>query len=113
MLVIAATMLLEGVSPKAPCPSMIDSKLDFLFLFTPSSKGGRDAAVFEIVADAYSARRGATFCLSGLVIFRLGRLLVFVVDNLPLSIFFLHMLRQTIFSIIGSTGGCLVGIWEN
>jgi hypothetical protein len=90
MLVLAATMLSEGVAPNASFPSMIDSKLAFLFLFTPSSKGGRDAAVFEIVADAYSASRGATFFLSGLVTFRLGRSLVSVADNLPLSIFSSH-----------------------
>jgi hypothetical protein len=29
MLAIAATMLSEGVAPKASCPSMIDSKLTF------------------------------------------------------------------------------------
>jgi hypothetical protein len=31
MLVLAVTMLSEGVAPKASCPSMIDSKLAFFF----------------------------------------------------------------------------------
>jgi hypothetical protein len=60
-----------------------------LVLLSLRDIGGRDAAVFEIVADAYSARRGATLCLSGFVAFRLGRSLLVVVDNLPLSSFFL------------------------
>jgi hypothetical protein len=90
MLVLTTTMISEGIAPNASCPSVIDSKLVFLFLFTPSSNGGKNAAVFDIVADAYSARRGERFCLSGLVTFRFGRSLVVVVDNLPISTFSSH-----------------------
>jgi hypothetical protein len=63
-------------------PSSIDGT------FTPSSIGGNNAAVFDIFADAYPARKGEGFSLSGLITCRFGRSLVVVVDNLPLSNFF-------------------------
>jgi hypothetical protein len=46
--------------------------------------GGRDTAVLEVFADAYSARRGATLCFSGFVACRLGRSLLVLLDNPPL-----------------------------
>jgi hypothetical protein len=70
--------------------------------FTPSSMGGNNAAVFDIFADAYPARKGEGFSLSGLVTCRFGRSLVVVVENLPLSIFF-HWLRYSISRIIAVT----------
>jgi hypothetical protein len=97
VLVFPANMPSEGKTTTDSCPSAIDSKLVFLVKLTPSSKGGtfttssiggKNAADFDIVADAYPARRGEIFCLSGLVTCRFGRSLVVVVDNLPLSIFF-------------------------
>jgi hypothetical protein len=84
-----------------------------LVLLSLRDTGGRDAAVFEIVADAYSTRRGATLCLSGSVAFRLGRSLVVVVDNLPLSIFFLTCCYRPSSVPSVPLGGCLVDIWAN
>jgi hypothetical protein len=60
-----------------------------LVLLSPRDMGGRDTAVFEVFADAYSARRGATLRLSGLDSCRLGRSLLVVVENLPRWTFFL------------------------
>jgi hypothetical protein len=60
-----------------------------LFLLHPSEIGDRDAAIFEVLAEAQSARRGATSCLSGLEAFRFGRFWLLVVSNLPLCTFFL------------------------
>jgi hypothetical protein len=62
-------------------PSSIGGK------FTPSSMGGSNAVFFDIFADAYPARKGEGFSLSGLVTCRFGRSGVVVVDNLPLSKF--------------------------
>jgi hypothetical protein len=106
-------MLSEGISPKASCPYAIDSKLAFLFLFIPSSNGGKNAAVFDILADAYPARRGEIFFLSGVVTFRFGRSLVVVFDNLPLSTFFFTCYDTPSPESSATLGGCLVGIWEN
>jgi hypothetical protein len=97
VLVFPANMPSEGKTSTDSCPFAIDSKLVFLVKLTPSSNGGtfttssiggKNAADFDIVADAYPARRGERFCLSGLVTCRFGRSIVVVVDNLPLSIFF-------------------------
>jgi hypothetical protein len=60
-----------------------------LVLLSLRDISGRDTAVFEIVVDAYSARRGAPLCLSGVVASHLGRSLLVVVNNLPVSSFFL------------------------
>jgi hypothetical protein len=60
-----------------------------LVLLSPRDKGGRNTAVFEVVADAYSTRIGATLCLSGFAACRLGQSLLVVVENLPLWTFFL------------------------
>jgi hypothetical protein len=60
-----------------------------LVLLSLRDIGDRDTAVFEVVSDVYSTRRGATLCLSGFAACRLGRSLLVVVDNLPLWSFFL------------------------
>jgi hypothetical protein len=112
VLVFPANMPSEVKTTTDSCPSAIDSKLVFLVKLTPSSNGGtfttssiggKNAADFDIVADAYPARRGERFCLSGLVTCRFGRSLVVVVDNLPLPIFF-HWLRHTMSRIVVATG---------
>jgi hypothetical protein len=60
-----------------------------LVLLSPRYIGGRDAAVFEVLAEAYSTRIGATLWLSGLEAFRFGRSWLLVIDNLPICTFFL------------------------
>jgi hypothetical protein len=59
-----------------------------LVLLSPRDIGGNETAVFEVVADVYSARRGATLCLSGFAACRLVRSLLVVVDNILLWTFF-------------------------
>jgi hypothetical protein len=60
-----------------------DWLLLLLVLFSPRDIGDREAAVFEVLAEAYSARRGVTLCLSGLDAFCFARSWILVVDNLP------------------------------
>jgi hypothetical protein len=127
ILALATTMVSEGVDPSTSAPFTIVSKLYKVFLFTPSSEGsvlllvllymrdigGRDTAVFEVVADAYSARRSATLCLSGFAAFRLGRSLLVVVEYLPLWSCSLTCCDKPYSLPSVPVGGCLVGILAN
>jgi hypothetical protein len=60
-----------------------------LVLLSPRDIGGMDAAVFKVLAQAYSARIWVTMCLLGLDGFRFGRSWLLFIDNLPLCTFLL------------------------
>jgi hypothetical protein len=85
-----------------------------LVLLSPRCIGGREAEVFKVLADAYSARRGATLCVSGLDALRLGQSWLLVVDNIPLCNFFLTgwaVKQSSPLSVL--VEGFLVGILMN
>jgi hypothetical protein len=93
--VSAAPSMLAGINTESTSRAVIfppppyDWLVFLLVLLSPREIGGRDAAVFEVLAEAYSARRGAKLCLSGLEAFRFGRSWLLVIDNLPLCTFIL------------------------